>query len=337
MHAIRLIALQEEERVCHLSIGDYRMIFIHLLEVSYNRPKFSPCATWSSNAITFADSNVMIQAASDVFITTNNTVYATSFLLDSVLVWTEGSPSTTRRLFGNLSYSHRIFVTNDGDVYADDTHVHSRVQKWTMNATMSTIFMSSSGLCGGLFVDIYDNLYCSQSSYHKVLQISVNRGINSAVIVAGNGTVGSAPNMLNRPYGIFVDIDLSLYVADFDNNRVQLVRSGRLNGTTVAGNGAPDTIALNQPIAVILDGDGYLFIVDCVHHRIMGSGPNGFRCVVGCTGISGTTVNQLSYPRGLSFDSYGNLYVADTENSRIQKFMLAKNSCGEPSDTLSSF
>ena len=249
----------------------------------------------------------------------------------------EGSSNVTSALFGDLSYSHRVFVTSNGDVYADDTHVHSRVQKWTMNATMSTIFMSGSGLCGGLFVDIYDNLYCSQSSYHKVLQISVNRGINSAVIVAGNGTVGSAPNMLNRPYGIFVDIDLSLYVADLDNNRVQLFRSGRLNGTTVAGNGAPDTIALNQPIAVILDGDGYLFIVDCVHHRIMGSGPNGFRCVVGCTGISGTAVNQLSYPRGLSFDSYGNLYVADAGNSRIRKFMLAKNACGKSSDTLSSF
>ena len=273
----------------------------------------------------------MIQTASAVFITTNNTVYATSFALDSVLVWTEGSPNVTRRLFGNLSSSHRVFVTNDGDVYADDTLYHSRIMKWAMNETDGTVFMNITAFCGGVFVDIYNYLYCAHSPNNQVLKKPIDGDGNSSVIVAGNGTAGSAPHMLNSAYGIFVDIDLSLYVADFNNNRVQLFRSGQLNGTTVAGNGAPDTIALLNPILVILDGNGYLFIAEYTGHRIVGSGPNGFRCIAGCTGTNGVAANQFNQPRALSFDSYGNLYVADASNHRIQKFMLARNTCGESS------
>ena len=313
------------------------MIFIHLLEVSYNRPKFSPCATWSPNAITFADSNVMIQAASDVFVTTNNTIYAASFGLASVLVWLDGGSYVTSTLFSDLIYSHRVFVTVNGDVYVDNGHINYRVQKWAIDATNSTTVMDVSETCGGLFVDIYDNLYCSHTVDHRILKKSVYGGRNSSVTIAGNGNFGSEPNTLHTPYGICVDIDLSLYVADYGNGRVQLFQAGQLNGTTLAGNGASGTITLSYPMTVVLDTDGNLFIADYGHHRIVGSGLHGFRCVVGCTGTNGTAVDQLYYPRGLSFDNYGNLYVADAGNSRVQKFMLAKNSCGESLDTLSSF
>ncbi|CAF4380599.1 unnamed protein product, partial [Adineta steineri] len=72
---------------------------------------------------------------------------------------------------------------------------------------------------------------------------------------------------------------------------------------------------------------GYLYISDCYDNRIIGSGPYGFRCLFGCTSVAGSSSNQLNYPRTFSFDSYGNLYVADQNNNRIQKFILASNSC----------
>jgi sugar lactone lactonase YvrE len=82
---------------------------------------------------------------------------------------------------------------------------------------------------------------------------------------------------------------------------------------------------LNCPSGVILDGNGYLFISDSNNHRIVGSGPNGFRCIVGCSTVSGSSASQLSYPSDLKFDSYGNIYVTDEGNSRIQKFILIPN------------
>jgi hypothetical protein len=117
-----------------------------------------------------------------------------------------------------------------------------------------------------------------------------------------------------------------LYVADWGNNRIQLFQSGELNGFTVAGNTSPNfTITLYQPTGIVLDGDNYLFIVDSGNNRIVGSGSNGFRCLVGCGG-SGSASNQLNFPGTLSFDSFGNMFVTDVNNSRVQKFDLMINS-----------
>jgi hypothetical protein len=131
--------------------------------------------------------------------------------------------------------------------------------------------------------------------------------------VAGTGTSGFSPDMLNNPYGIFID---------------SAFPHGCVNATTVAGTGAPKSIALNQPRAVVLDAAGVLFIVDTMNHRIVTAGTNGFRCVVGCTGIIGSAANQLNTPVSFSFDRDGNLLVVDQGNARIQNFSLATNSCG---------
>ena len=38
--------------------------------------------------------------------------------------------------------------------------------------------------------------------------------------------------------------------------------------------------------------------------------------------------NQLSLPQSMSFDSFGNIWVADSNNNRIQKFVLNNDTCG---------
>ena len=198
-----------------------------------------------------------------------------------------------------------------------------------MNATSSVPVIYATGGCHGLFIDIDDQIYCSCTNYHKVIKQSVIDAPNSWSNVAGNGTIGSDSNLLNGPVGIFVDAAFSLYVADTINNRVQVFPSGQLNGTTAAGNGAPSTISLNDPCAVVLDGNGYLFIVDRGNHRIVGSGPTGFGCIAGCTGMSGSAANQLTAPRRIGLDSSGNIFVVDGGNQRIQKFRLASDPCGK--------
>ena len=311
------------------------MVLISILEVSYNRPKFSACATWAPNAISLANVSTFGSTSTGLFVTKNNTVYATGLGISSVLVWAEGSATITQTIFTDLNASFRVFVTNNGDVYADNGNSNYRVGKWAKNATNSTIAMYVSGRCTGLFVDVYDSLYCSLWNSHRVLKRSAGNDANTSITVAGNGAIGSAANMLSSPCGIFVDTDLTLYVADYNNSRIQQVRSGQLNGSTVAGTSAPGTITLNGPANVILDADGYLFIVDQENSRIVGSGPNGFRCIVGCSGTTGLGANQFQRPYDLSFDTHGNLYVTDASNNRLQKFMLARNSCGELLDTFS--
>ena len=170
-------------------------------------------------------------------------------------------------------------------------------------------------------------LYCSMFSGHQVVKKSLNDNSSTMITVAGNGSQGSTSNMLYRPFGIFVDTNFDLYVADWNNHRIQLFRLGQINGITVAGNKSANiTISLYYPTNVILDGNKYLFITDGGNHRIIGSDENGFRCIVACSGY-GPTSDQLNQPRSIAFDSFGNLYVADRNNHRIQKFCSSTNFC----------
>ena len=238
----------------------------------------------------------MFQTATGIMIDTNNTIYAVASGFTSVVVWPSGSLSPARNISASLQSPYGVFVTADGDVYVDNGNTNRVVEKWAPGAGNRITAMYVPGSCGALFVDIYGNLYCSLPLSHKVMKRATNNDANTSVIVAGTGTAGSASNMLWTPYGIFVDIDLSLYVADFGNSRVQRFPSGQLVGMTVAGDGAPTTIALNQPTGVILDADGYLFISDRSNNRIVAGGPNGFRCIAGCTTVIGPAANQLIGP-----------------------------------------
>ncbi|CAF0960419.1 unnamed protein product [Adineta steineri] len=163
--------------------------------------------------------------------------------------------------------------------------------------------------------------------HDKVVKRSLNDPVmTSNRVAAGTGFAGNASNQLSDPRGIFVDVNLDLYVADYENHRVQLFQPGESNGITVAGSKSLNpTITLRGPSGIILDTEKYLFIVDHHNHRIVGSGLNGFRCLVGCYGV-GSQSNQLNYPSSLSFDHSGNIFVADEENARIQKFLLMKDS-----------
>jgi hypothetical protein len=218
-------------------------------------------------------------------------------------------------------------VTLKGDIYVDNGNSYGRVDKWSSNASNSIPAMYVPQPCYSLFIDTRNILYCSLTSFNQIVTKSLNSISNTTTIAAGIGCAGSTSYMLSSPYGIFVDTNSDLYVADCGNNRIQLFGIGQTNGSTVAGNGASNTITLNCPAGVVLDADKYLFIADKSNNRIVGSGPNGFRCIIGCTG-SGSGTNQLYYPLSMAFDSYGNIFVADLSNNRIQKFFLATNSCG---------
>ncbi|CAF1071686.1 unnamed protein product [Adineta steineri] len=298
-------------------------------DISYNQPTFCASAVWNSSATNFADNNTIGSHPNSIFLDVNNTIYVSAGSINQTIVWLDGNPSSTWNISGNLIYPHGIFVTNTNDIYIDNGYANGRVEKWKLNGTNGTAVMYVNASCYSLFIDIHDNLYCSLKNSHVVIKKSLHTNANTTVTVAGNGINGSASNMLNMPCGIFIDIAVNLYVADCGNDRVQLMKSGETNGTTINTN----TITLSCPTGVILDGDGYLFIVDSNNNRIVGSGANGFRCLVGCISGSSSLTNTLNNPTTLSFDSYGNIFVTDLGNERIQKFFFLNDSCDQITET----
>ena len=235
----------------------------------------------------------------------------------------------TRTILNGGPYPYSVFVTADGNVFVSTYGPINVTSMWAANATTGALLMNRSLPCYSVFVDINSTLYCSVDANHTVLAMSLNAGINSVAVVAGTGGYGPASTQLKYPYGIYIDTNFNLYVADSVNSRIQFLKPNQLAGTTGAGSGASGTIALSYPSGVTADGNRYLFIVDNGNHRVVGSGPNGFHCIAACSGQSGSSPSQLNSPRSLAFDTDGNLFIADTFNSRIQKFFLASNFCGE--------
>ena len=292
-----------------------------------NRPTFSPCATWQATASTFT-TIPSPGAVGAVYINPNNTIYVPSSW-GKIFIWQQGDTGPSTNLTAVSSAPSSVFVSNIGEVFASTltsggiTSLH----KWPVNTATSAMFLNTSKLSYSLFIDDVDRLYYSLGEAFVVMRLILSSGVNSAI--AGDGYPGNSSTRLFGPAGIFVTNNYSLYVADYVNNRIQMFLSGQMSATTVAGIGAPGTVNLAGPSAVALDADEYVFIVDRFMNRVVGQSASGFRCIVGCTYVNGSAPNQLSVPSALSFDSYGNIFVSDTGNRRIQKFLLSTNSCGK--------
>jgi len=156
-----------------------------------------------------------------------------------------------------------------------------------------------------------------------------------------SGDGGLAVNArLDCPFGMAVDAEGNLYIADQRNHRIRKVDTNGII-TTVAGSGCtglycggyrgdggPATEALlYRPEGVALDAQGNLFIADDANSCIRKVDTNGIITTVagigGRTGFSGdggpATQALLTFPRDVAVDAQGNLYIADSVNGRLRK------------------
>jgi sugar lactone lactonase YvrE len=173
-----------------------------------------------------------------------------------------------------------------------------------------------------IFIDDEGDYYISDFANHRVIRVASDG--NSWNVVAGGYGDGNWSNQLSSPMGVFVDKDKNIYVADRNNHRVMKWAPGATTGMLVAGsNGIPGSTAsmLNNPIDVVLDNQGAMYISDNGNNRVVKWLPGATSgIVVAGNGTAGNTLSQLNSPYGISVDVYGRLFVADRNNHRILKY-----------------
>ena len=256
----------------------------------------------------------------------------TAIGVNTTQLWSEGNSSTISNATDLSKNQSGIFVSTQGDVYVDTGAVNGTVSKISNAGTNTTTFMEVNGSCYSLFIDRNGTLYCSLGTLHQVVRHPSSRSGLIPTVVAGNGTPGSEPDNLHTPWGIVVDSNAVLSVADCGNDRIQQFRVNQTNVTTFMRTLSTGSIVLDCPAGIALDAFGNLFIADRNNHRIIGGLSNRFRCIVGCSGSAGSAADELSRPQSLSLDKVGNLFVVDRNNGRIQKFDLDVNICGKGID-----
>ncbi|OLE44333.1 MAG: hypothetical protein AUF73_01440 [Thaumarchaeota archaeon 13_1_20CM_2_39_11] len=99
--------------------------------------------------------------------------------------------------------------------------------------------------------------------------------------------------------------------------------------TFTTGTAGTTATTLNIPLSISFDSAGNLWVADASNNRALKyAAPittgEAATVVVGqgtfTTGTAGTTSTALSHPAGISFDSAGNLWVADELNNRALKY-----------------
>jgi sugar lactone lactonase YvrE len=175
----------------------------------------------------------------------------------------------------------------------------------------------------------------SPSIFGQIINTFAGTG---AAAFSGDGGPAQAA-AINGPWGVTVDNQGNIFIADTLNNIIRKVSASTGIITTVAGNrsfafggdGGPATQAsLAEPTAVAVDSQGNLYIADFFNHRIrkvsggiittvagsgaVGSGNGSF------SGDGGpATSATLNLPFGVAVDGSGNLFIADHNNHRIRK------------------
>ena len=145
------------------------------------------------------------------------------------------------------------------------------------------------------------------------------------------GTVGSTNSDLNEPVDIAFDSATStIYIADSQNHRIMAYSSGASAGSVAAGGNGMGTATnqLHTPCSVYFDStNNSLIVANCGAYNIVRwpIGGSSWTLVAGVTGIFGTSALHLFVPCDITLDSFGNLYVADTANHRIQFFRAGES------------
>jgi uncharacterized protein (TIGR03437 family) len=193
------------------------------------------------------------------------------------------------------------------------------------------------GLVIGVALDPSGNVVIADSGYNIVDRINPDGTLS---VIAGNGFIfgghsgdgGPALNAaLNYINGIAYDSQGNLYIAEADRIS-QVTPQGIINtiaggGSDFTSNGIPALQAAVSPFGgLVVDAAGTIYFTEYSNNRVREVTPGGTITTVAGTGTAGfsgdgglATAAVLNSPYGLTLDSSGTLYIADTFNGRVRK------------------
>jgi hypothetical protein len=241
-----------------------------------------------------------------------------------------------------------IAVDANGDIYVADSF--NNIIRKVSNGMVTTIagqqlagsnngtgtdarFNNPHGVC----VDNTGNLFIADNLNNRIRKITPAGVVTT---FAGNGTPGSLDGTgtaatLNNPWGLTIDKDNNLYIADTFGHKIRKITPAgvvtTVAGTDVSGttDGQGSAARFDRPTGVSADHKGNIFVSDFFNSTVRMITPTGLVTTIGGVAPVTAYANGLG-PNARFFNPYSVtnngagtiVYVADQGNRRVRKMEL---------------
>lgn len=294
----------------------------------------------------------------------------------------------------NLWNAQDFTIGNDGTIYVAKNREHgilvldtfgNVIRSWASPGVHEGEIGSPSGICSspegqlyvtdeahhriqifdpqGSLVDMWGSNGNGEGYFNLPQALTLNENNEVLVCDTGNhriqhfseqgellniwGSQGSKTGEFRSPQGITMDVTGDIYVSDTENDRIQkfsttgefLLHWGEYGNAEACDydddNHEPiyhpdcNLRYLNWPKGITMDPNGHLYVVDSLNHRVQVFDGEGAFIT-----YWGDLINEEGWywpytqndgkfqsPTGIAYDPKGFVYVADTLNDRIQKFL----------------
>ena len=230
-----------------------------------------------------------------------------------------------------------------GNVYVADTY-NNKIRKITPAGEVSTLAGSTQGYTDGsgdtaqfhapisVATDAANNLYVGDVHNNIIRKITPTGEVSTLAGSTAGFADGTGAAQFDQPWGVSTDTAGNVYVADANNNKIRKITpegvvstfAGSIQGYA-DGNWASAKFFL--PRGVATDTAGNVYVADTSISKIRKISSAGVvSTLAGSTQgfVDGTgAAAQFNQPFGLTTDTAGNVYVADTFNNKIRKITPA--------------
>lgn len=175
----------------------------------------------------------------------------------------------------------------------------------------------------GIAVATDGSLYIGEANGYRLVKLNSDGTRSWAVGTAG--VWGDDANHLNNwGGGIAIDSAGRIVVADTGNNRLKLFNpDGSLY--SIFGQYGQGQYQFNCPVGVAVNPtNGDVVVVDYCDQRVqVYTSKYVYKATLGITGARGSDNTHFNNPWGVAVDNSGRIYVADSDNHRVQRCTLS--------------